>query len=111
MAEEADLLEKAIDNVLASGIRTADIMSEGMAKVSTTTMTESILKELDKPTRVKAEIGDPVGFEFPSHCPRIDYLAPHDQQCARALICLVTAAFGPAALAVFLTKTTTKTTG
>jgi len=48
MGEDADLIEKAIDNVLASGIRTADIMSPGMAKVSTSTMTESILKELDK---------------------------------------------------------------
>ena len=48
MAEDADLIEKAIDNVLSSGTRTADIMSPGMAKVSTSTMTESIIKELDK---------------------------------------------------------------
>ena len=48
MAEDADLIEKAIDNVLYSGTRTADIMSPGMAKVSTSTMTESIIKELDK---------------------------------------------------------------
>ncbi|MEQ9183235.1 MAG: isocitrate/isopropylmalate family dehydrogenase, partial [Thalassobaculaceae bacterium] len=48
MAEDADLLEKAIDNVLAGGMRTADIMAPGKAKVSTATMTDSILKELDK---------------------------------------------------------------
>jgi 3-isopropylmalate dehydrogenase len=48
MGEDAGLIEKAIDNVLAGGIRTADIMAPGKAKVSTATMTESILKELDK---------------------------------------------------------------
>ena len=48
MAEDADLIVKAIDNVLASGLRTADIMQTGKAKVSTGVMTDSILKELDK---------------------------------------------------------------
>jgi 3-isopropylmalate dehydrogenase len=48
MGEDADLIQKAIDNVLASGLRTADIMRDGMAKVSTGVMTDSILKELDK---------------------------------------------------------------
>ncbi|WP_339855055.1 3-isopropylmalate dehydrogenase [uncultured Nisaea sp.] len=48
MGEEADMLEKAIQNVLKSGLRTADIMQDGMARVSTTVMTDSLLKELDK---------------------------------------------------------------
>lgn len=48
MGEDADLVEKAIDNVLSSGLRTADIMQDGKAKVSTGVMTDSILKELDK---------------------------------------------------------------
>ena len=48
MGEEADMLEQAIQNVLKSGLRTADIMQDGMARVSTTVMTDSLLKELDK---------------------------------------------------------------
>src|SRR3546814_6653696 len=48
MAEDADLIEKAIDNVLSSGLRTADIMQPNKARVSTGVMTDSILKELDK---------------------------------------------------------------
>jgi len=48
MPEEADLIETAVKNVLAGGMRTADIMAEGMAKVSTTTMGDAILRELDK---------------------------------------------------------------
>jgi 3-isopropylmalate dehydrogenase len=46
--EGADLLERAVENVLASGLRTADIMQEGMAKVSTSVMGDSVLRELDK---------------------------------------------------------------
>jgi 3-isopropylmalate dehydrogenase len=34
--------------VLAGGMRTADIMAPGKAKVSTATMTDSIIKELEK---------------------------------------------------------------
>lgn len=48
MPGEADLIEKAVETVLAGGLRTADIMSPGMAKVSTTTMGDAILRELDK---------------------------------------------------------------
>ena len=48
MPEEADLIEKAVQNVLGNGVRTADIMSEGMTKVSTTEMGDTILRELDK---------------------------------------------------------------
>ena len=48
MGEDADLIEKAIDNVLASGKRTADIMQDGMTSVSTTQMTDAVIKELNK---------------------------------------------------------------
>ncbi len=48
MGSEADLVETAVQNVLASGIRTGDIMSEGMTMVSTTEMGDAILRELDK---------------------------------------------------------------
>jgi 3-isopropylmalate dehydrogenase len=46
--EEADLIERAVEGVLASGTRTGDIMAPGMARVSTTVMGDSILHELDK---------------------------------------------------------------
>ena len=46
--DEADLLEKAVDNVLADGYRTGDIMQPGMNKVGTTAMTDAILKALDR---------------------------------------------------------------
>jgi 3-isopropylmalate dehydrogenase len=45
MVREADMLEKAIAAVLDKGIRTADIMSEGAAKVGTLEMGEAILAE------------------------------------------------------------------
>ena len=48
MGEDADLLETAVKNVLAGGLRTADIMQPGKAKVSTTVMGEAIVAELDK---------------------------------------------------------------
>ena len=47
MGSEADLVETAVQNVLASGVRTGDIMSEGMKMVSTTEMGDAILRELD----------------------------------------------------------------
>jgi len=46
--EDAALIERACTNVLASGLRTADIMAPGTAKVGTNVMGESILRELDK---------------------------------------------------------------
>ncbi|KDE20183.1 3-isopropylmalate dehydrogenase [Acetobacter aceti 1023] len=46
--EEADMIEQAVSNVLESGLRTADIMSEGMARVGTSVMGEAIVRELDK---------------------------------------------------------------
>ncbi len=48
MDEDADLIEKACVNVLKNGLRTADIMSPGTARVGTGVMGESILRELDK---------------------------------------------------------------
>ncbi len=50
LAKDADLIDKAVTNVLNSGLRTADLMQEGMAKVSTTVMGEAIIRELDKLT-------------------------------------------------------------
>ena len=44
----ADLLEKAVDAVLANGLRTGDIMQEGKTKVGTVEMGDAILKELDR---------------------------------------------------------------
>jgi 3-isopropylmalate dehydrogenase len=46
MGALADRLNAAIAAVLASGLRTADIKSEGTTAVSTTRMGEAILKEL-----------------------------------------------------------------
>ena len=48
MNEDATLIEQACTNVLASGLRTADVMAPGTAKVGTSVMGESILRELDK---------------------------------------------------------------
>ncbi len=45
--DAADLLDGAISKVLAGGLRTGDIMQEGMAKVSTSVMGETIIRELD----------------------------------------------------------------
>ena len=47
MADDAALIEKAIANVLAGGLRTGDVMQPGMARVSTTVMGEAITRELD----------------------------------------------------------------
>ncbi|MEQ1712358.1 MAG: 3-isopropylmalate dehydrogenase [Hyphomicrobium sp.] len=48
MAAEADLVDKAIADVLASGLRTGDIMQPGMTKVGTTEMGKAIAAALDK---------------------------------------------------------------
>ncbi|MGE5496580.1 MAG: 3-isopropylmalate dehydrogenase [Syntrophothermus sp.] len=42
----ADVIKSAISSVLADGVRTADIMSEGCRLVSTTEMTELVLEKL-----------------------------------------------------------------
>ncbi len=47
-AAEADLVEEAVQNVLNGGMRTADIMQQGMARVSTSVMGDALLRELDK---------------------------------------------------------------
>ncbi len=46
--EEAAAIEKAVDNVLSGGIRTADIMTAGATKVTTEAMGDALLKELDR---------------------------------------------------------------
>jgi 3-isopropylmalate dehydrogenase len=48
MEEDAVLIEHACNNVLKNGLRTADIMAAGSARVGTGVMGESILRELDK---------------------------------------------------------------
>jgi len=46
--QEAALIETACTRVLASGLRTADIMAPGTAKVGTNVMGEAVIRELDK---------------------------------------------------------------
>jgi len=48
MEEDAAMIEKACTNVLASGLRTPDVMAPGCAKVGTHVMGEAVLRELDK---------------------------------------------------------------
>jgi 3-isopropylmalate dehydrogenase len=48
LVAEADLVESAVKKVLDGGLRTADIMQPGKAKVSTTVMGDAVLRELDK---------------------------------------------------------------
>src|SRR5262249_25724785 len=44
--DDAALIERAVDRVLADGYRTADIMQEGMNKVGTAQMTDAVLKAM-----------------------------------------------------------------
>ena len=44
---DADLLETAVDNILARSIRTVDIAATGVAPVSTAEMGTALIKELD----------------------------------------------------------------
>jgi 3-isopropylmalate dehydrogenase len=48
LGEAADMIEKAISNVLASGMRTADIQGTAPSHVSTTQMGDAIVAELKK---------------------------------------------------------------
>jgi 3-isopropylmalate dehydrogenase len=48
MAKEADLIDQAIAAVLARGLRTADIKSEGTTTVGTVEMGDAIIKELQQ---------------------------------------------------------------
>jgi len=50
MCEEAELVEQAVQNVLASGLRTADIKQEKTAPVSTDVIGDALLSELSKLT-------------------------------------------------------------
>lgn len=47
LSAEADLLEQAIKNVLASGYRTGDIMSEGATQVGTSEMGDKIVEAME----------------------------------------------------------------
>ncbi|MDJ0686133.1 MAG: 3-isopropylmalate dehydrogenase [Alphaproteobacteria bacterium] len=48
LQEDADLIEDAAQAVLARGIRTGDIMTDGAERVSTAQMGDAVLEELDK---------------------------------------------------------------
>jgi 3-isopropylmalate dehydrogenase len=48
LAEEADLVEKAVANALAAGARTADIRQPNTASLSTREMGDTILRELER---------------------------------------------------------------
>ncbi len=48
MGAEADMVEKSVENVLAEGYRTGDIMQPGMNQTTTTGMGDAIIAALDK---------------------------------------------------------------
>jgi 3-isopropylmalate dehydrogenase len=48
LAAEADLIERAVEDVLEQGIRTADIVSEGTTEVSTEAKGDAVLAALDR---------------------------------------------------------------
>ncbi|GJM03099.1 MAG: 3-isopropylmalate dehydrogenase [Rhodomicrobium sp.] len=48
LADEADMVEKAISTVLSNGLRTGDIMQPGKQQVTTSEMGTAILDELNK---------------------------------------------------------------
>jgi 3-isopropylmalate dehydrogenase len=48
MEDIAGEIERAIVRVLGNGLRTADIMAPGAARVGTGVMGEAVLRELDK---------------------------------------------------------------
>lgn len=50
MDEDADLIESAVEDVLASGLRTADIQEPGKPAVTTTAMADALIAALDKRT-------------------------------------------------------------
>ena len=54
LKNEADLVEAAVRDVLASGLRTIDIMQEGKTQVSTTDMGDAIVAALAKHTGQQA---------------------------------------------------------
>jgi 3-isopropylmalate dehydrogenase len=48
LGEDAELVEKAVQNVLAAGIRTGDIVGPGMDAVSCSQMGDAVLAALDE---------------------------------------------------------------
>jgi 3-isopropylmalate dehydrogenase len=48
MLKEADLLEQAIADALARGLRTADIKSDGATVVSTAEMGDAVIAEMEQ---------------------------------------------------------------
>ena len=50
-SEEADLVEQAVSDALATGKRTADIMSQGAEAVSTDQMTQAVINAMDRLAR------------------------------------------------------------
>ncbi len=48
LKDDADLVEKAVKNALAKGVRTGDIMQPGMQRVSTSEMGSAVLAEIEK---------------------------------------------------------------
>ena len=46
MSEEADAIEKAVEDVLNDGVRTADIAKKNESFVNTTEITEAILAKI-----------------------------------------------------------------
>ena len=48
LGADADLIERAVEDVLGQGVRTADIVSEGAAAVSTGAMGDAVLAALER---------------------------------------------------------------
>jgi 3-isopropylmalate dehydrogenase len=48
LRDEADMVDRAVQGALKGGVRTSDIMQAGTARVSTTVMGDTVLRELDK---------------------------------------------------------------
>ena len=64
MTREADMLEQAIADALAKGLRTADIWSEGTNKVGTKEMGAAILEEFARSPRPELEAASPRRLRF-----------------------------------------------
>ncbi len=48
LGDDADLIDKAVQEVLSAGVRTGDIATPGSSKVSTAAMGDAVLKALDR---------------------------------------------------------------
>jgi 3-isopropylmalate dehydrogenase len=51
LADDADLLEQAVRDVLDAGYRTADIMQDGKTLISTTDMGQAVVDEMARRTK------------------------------------------------------------